>query len=158
MYPAVTRSTGFILRPAARHSFSGNLRVPLILLTILCALMVNTSGSSRVHAQSEPDISGSWRGTLVVGQMDPFDIVFHILGDAGNYAATLDIPSQSRIGLPVDSVRVTGSNITMRMDSLQAEYYATLVMEDDDSAVIALNGDWGQSGEHIPLRMQRDSL
>lgn len=127
-----------------------------VALTLILFATTAVTSSSRVDAQSPPDVSGTWRGTLVAAQFDPLEIVFRIMGDAGNYSATLDIPAQSRIGLPVDSVRVSGANITLRMDALQAEYYASLVMTDDGSAVESLNGDWSQSGEHIPLRMRKD--
>lgn len=126
-------------------------------LVVLWATIPGQITESQVYAQSPPDLSGTWRGTLEAAQFDPLEIVFRIMGDAGNYSATLDIPSQSRIGLPVDSVRISGSNITLRMDALQAEYYASLVMTDDGSAVESFNGDWSQSGEHIPLRMRKDS-
>lgn len=129
-------------------------RTLLFLLAIVCVFSTQIY-SQTTSAQPGPDISGTWRGTLVAGQFDPLEIVFHIRGDAGSYTATLDIPAQSRIGLPVDSVSVNGSNVNIRMNTLQAEYYASIVLSDDGRSVDAFNGDWGQSGEHIPLRMLR---
>jgi hypothetical protein len=114
--------------------------------------------NNRVYAQTSPDISGTWRGSLLAGQFDPLEVVLHIQRVAGNYTATLDIPAQLRQGILADSVSIRGANIMIRISTIQAEYYAGLVMADDGSSITALNGDWGQSGEHTPLRMQRDPL
>lgn len=130
---------------------------PAVLLAVFCLAGFYFASDARVYAQSPVDVSGTWRGTLVAGQFEPLEIVFHIQGNDGSYTATLDIPAQARAGMSVDSVSVRGANIMIRMSNIQAEYYAGLVISDDGATVEALNGDWGQSGEHIPLRMIRDS-
>lgn len=147
MKPAYAISSYVMRRVSARSWFA---------LIVMALLLTGLSNGVPAYAQSVPDISGTWRGTLVAGQLEPLQIIFRIQGSAGNYSATLDIPAHARLGLPADSVSVSGSNVTIRLDTLQAEYYASLVMLDDGSAVDSLNGDWSQSGEHIPLRMSRD--
>lgn len=156
----LTGSTGAPTRPA-KSSVAGIRRrslIPGLAALVLSVLVMPTlTSNNQLHAQSSVDVSGSWRGILMAAQFEPLEIVFHIIGTGGTFSATLDIPSHSRIGVPVDDVSINGSNIILRMHSIQAEYYASLVMSDDDVTVESLNGDWSQSGEHIPLRMSKDS-
>ncbi|MDO8908197.1 MAG: hypothetical protein Q7W55_06825 [Pseudohongiella sp.] len=126
----------------------------LATVSVLAGLGLITGTSAL--AQTPPDVSGTWRGTLVAAQYDPIEIVFHIEGSASGYSATLDIPAQARTGVRVDSVSIRGSNIMIRMNGIQAEYYAGLVRAEDGISIEALDGDWGQSGEHTPLRMLRE--
>lgn len=150
-FRSVTSSLSARLRDAGRFSAFA---LTLFLLLIMLVPAVTTGHAT---AQPSPDLSGTWRGTLVAGQFDPLEIIFHITGDTGALSATLDIPSQSRLGLEVRRVSINGANVTIQMPSIQAEYYASLVLADDDSTVTMLDGDWSQSGEHIPLRMHRDA-
>jgi hypothetical protein len=151
-----------VTRLLLRARVSLRARLSLTALFWLAAVFLLTApgltGGNRVYAQTSPDISGTWRGTLLAGQFEPLEVVLHIQGVAGNYNATLDIPAQLRQGILADSVSIRGANIMIRINSIQAEYYAGLVMADDGSGIAALVGDWGQSGEHTPLRMQRDPL
>lgn len=123
----------------------------LFLCVVLCVLALH--GSS-VQAQSDPssaDLNGRWQGTLVAGQFDPLELVFQIQGQPGAWTATLDIPAHSRYGLTADSISVRNGNVMIRLNSLQAEYYASLVV--DQGKVTGMDGDWSQSGEHIPLKL-----
>jgi hypothetical protein len=131
-------------------------RLAYLLATLSMLTAFSMIMTSPAYAQTPPDISGTWRGTLLAGQYDPLEIVFHIHGNAGNYSATLDIPAQARTGMKADSVSIRGSNVMIRINAIQAEYYAGLVIAEDGISVDALDGDWGQSGEHTPLRMQKN--
>lgn len=107
--------------------------------------------SATVLAQ---DLSGRWQGTLIAAQYDPIDVVFnlHKTDNEDSHTGTLDIPSQFRTGVPIDSVSIRGTQITLRLSSIQVEYYGNLVLA-DDGEVIAMEGDWSQSGEYVPLRL-----
>jgi len=109
--------------------------------------------NSQVHAQTadQADISGDWHGTLVAGQFDPLEVIFHIQGEPGAWSAALDIPTHGRFGLAADSISVRNSNVTIRVNSIQMEYYGSLKLE--DGQVSAIDGDWNQSGEYIPLKL-----
>lgn len=102
-------------------------------------------------AQENPDISGHWRGTLIAGQLDPLEVVLHIDGEPDAWTAKLDIPAHSRFGLTADSVSVRNGNVTIRINSLQAEYYGSVQLS--GTQVTAMDGDWSQSGEHVPLKL-----
>ena len=100
------------------------------------------------------DLSGQWQGTLVAAQYDPIDVVFNLnrSNEDTSHTGTLDIPGQFRSGLPIDSVSIRDQQITIRLSSIQVEFYGNLVLADNGD-VIAIEGDWSQSGEYVPLRL-----
>ncbi|MBC53768.1 MAG: hypothetical protein CMQ34_15180 [Gammaproteobacteria bacterium] len=122
-------------------------RYPAYLLVIGLFILSGTSASAQ-------DLSGQWRGTLVAAQYDPIDVVFNLnmAGSDAGHTGTLDIPSQFRSGLPIDSISIRDRQITIRLSSIQVEYYGNLVLADNGD-VIAIEGDWSQSGEYVPLRL-----
>ena len=124
-----------------------SIRYTFITLTCAAAALL-THGNALAQ-----NLSGRWQGTLVAAQYDPIDVVFNLQADSdGSHGGTLDIPGQFRTGLPVDSVSINGQQVTIRLSSIQVEYYGSLVLADDGS-VIAIEGDWNQSGEYVPLRL-----
>ncbi|TFH70825.1 hypothetical protein E3V39_14845 [Gammaproteobacteria bacterium LSUCC0112] len=110
-------------------------------------------------AQSEIQLTGTWRGTLIAAQFDPLEIVLHITAAGGKdaYSATLDIPAQFRNGLPVASISLKNNNVLLSIPTLDAEFFGSLMFDAEGVQVVALNGDWSQSGEHIPLRLERSN-
>lgn len=104
-----------------------------------------------------PSLNGQWRGMLVAASYDPVEFIFNLQQIDDNpvrYQATLDIPAQFRANLPAASVSVNNGNIMIRLPDMQAEYYGSLIFSDDGSQVVAIDGDWSQSGEYVPLRLQ----
>lgn len=117
-------------------------------LALACAAVL---AASSTLAQ---DLTGRWQGTLVAAQYDPIDVIFnlHKADNGDSHTGTLDIPGQFRTGLPVDSVNIKDKQVTIRLSSIQVEYYGSLVLA-DDGTVTAMEGDWNQSGEYVPLRL-----
>lgn len=116
--------------------------------------------SPGVFSQSAfADLSGNWHGTLSAAQYNPIELIFRVQkqssDDGAGYQASLDIPAQFRAGLPVASVSVSERNLTFRLPDIQAEFYGMLVFADDGTTVVAIDGDWSQSGEYVPLRLER---
>jgi hypothetical protein len=105
------------------------------------------------------DLSGNWRGTLTAAQYDPIELIFRMQrvspDEGAGYQASLDIPAQFRVGLAVPIVSLSGNNLTLRLPDIQAEFYGALVFADDGHTVLAIDGDWSQSGEYVPLRLER---
>jgi len=104
-----------------------------------------------------PSLNGQWGGILVAASYDPVEFIFNLQQIDDNpvrYQATLDIPAQYRANLPAASVSVNNGNIMIRLPDMQAEYYGSLILSDDGSQVVAIDGDWSQSGEYVPLRLQ----
>lgn len=125
---------------------------PILFFAGACASLLLSAG---VLAQ---DLSGQWQGTLVAAQYDPIDVVFNLQKTESEAAhtGTLDIPSQFRSGLPIDSITIRGQQITIRLSSIQVEYYGSLMLADNGD-VLAIEGDWNQSGEYVPLRLVASS-
>jgi len=123
------------------------------LLILSTAFVLQTSF---VLAQDAPDISGQWSGTLIAGQIEPLEVIFHIAGTTDAWSARLDIPAHARYGLTADSISVRNGNVMIRINSLQAEYYGSLQLSQNQ--VVAMDGDWSQSGEHVPLKLLPQSV
>ncbi|OFE11613.1 hypothetical protein PHACT_13880 [Pseudohongiella acticola] len=121
-------------------------------LTLCFGMFISALLSINAVAQ---DLNGRWQGSLVSAQYDPITIVFNFQQADSDTTptGTLDIPSQFRTGLPIDSIRIRDQQITVSMRSIQAEYYGTLVLADNGD-VVAIEGDWNQSGEYVPLRLE----
>jgi hypothetical protein len=100
-------------------------------------------------------LEGVWRGELVAARYDPVQLVLTIQQNSDAYSANLDIPSQFRAGLPAASIGLRGNTIIIRFPAIQAEFYGELVLSQDERQVMALSGDWSQSGENVPLLLNR---
>jgi len=105
-----------------------------------------TSPSSGQAADAKPE--GDWEGTLVAGPVK-LRIVLHITRKEGGYDATLDSPDQGALGIPIETVIVTGDSIKMDMKSLSAIYVGKLT--GDGSSI---GGDFTQ-GQTVPLTFTR---
>ncbi|MEZ4414324.1 MAG: alpha/beta fold hydrolase [Gemmatimonadota bacterium] len=112
-------------------------------VTLLFVLGV-VSTSTFLSAQ-QPSLAGDWLGTLQAGPTE-LRIVFHVTGEAGGYAATLDSPDQGVAGIPVAAVRVDGATVSMDIPSLRGRYEGTLAGDGT-----RLEGTWSQGGAVLPL-------
>jgi pimeloyl-ACP methyl ester carboxylesterase len=104
------------------------------------------SPSSGQAADAKPE--GDWEGALDAGQAK-IRIVLHITRKEGAYGATLDSPDQGALGIPIETVTVTGDSIKMDMKSLRATYVGKLA--GDGSSI---GGDFMQ-GQIVPLMFTR---
>jgi hypothetical protein len=120
----------------------------------LMLMLLSVSLSKPAYAEPY-DIAGSWHGELVAARYDPILLVLNIAQNDSDYTATLDIPSQFRAGLPVASISMRDRNIIIRLPAIHAEFYGVLIFSNDGQFVSALDGDWSQSGETVPLRLIR---
>jgi hypothetical protein len=120
----------------------------------LMLMLLSVSLSAPAYAETY-DIAGSWHGELVAARYDPILLVLNIAQNDDHYTATLDIPSQFRAGLPVASITVRNHNIIIRLPAIHAEFYGVLIFSNHGQFVTALDGDWSQSGETVPLRLIR---
>ena len=97
-------------------------------------------------AEAKPE--GDWEGTLDAGQVK-LRIVLHITRKEDIYAATLDSPDQGALGIPIETVTVTGDSIKMDMKSLGASYVGKLARDGS-----SIGGDFTQ-GQTLPLTFTR---
>ena len=100
-------------------------------------------------AQEDERLVGSWRGGLEVGGGASLPIVFNISQDAdGAFTGTMDSPDQGAIGIPLTSVTIEGSSVTVSIQVIQGTYTGTLSDEGDQ-----LSGTWGQGPASLALTL-----
>ncbi|MDH7944819.1 hypothetical protein QGM61_13395 [Pseudohongiella sp. SYSU M77423] len=118
------------------------------------ALILLTLSSLGIADEGLPSLEGRWQGELVAARYQPIPLILTITTSADDqYTGALDIPSQFQAGVPVNPFSPRGNNITLRVPALQVEFYGNLVLNDAGTEVLAIEGDWSQSGEYVPLRL-----
>jgi len=95
------------------------------------------------------DISGDWLGALEVGATR-LRIVFHITSSPDGLKATIDSPDQNASGLPVSSVQLSGSSLTLESTRLNAVYEGKVSAD-----LSTLEGTWKQGVMELPLKLKR---
>ncbi len=99
------------------------------------------------HSQ---DVAGDWQGTLHAG-MD-LHLVLHITkGDGGALKATLDSVDQGAYGIPVSSISLKNSNLTLGVDAVHGTYEGKLSGDGN-----TMSGTWTQ-GQTLPLDFKRSA-
>jgi len=115
----------------------------LFIATVFSLLVV-----SGVSAQ---DISGDWTGTLHAGAAD-LHLVLHIVkGDGGSLAATLDSVDQAANGIPVSSVSLQDSKLSLGIDAVHGTYEGAVSSDGN-----TISGTWSQ-GQDLPLDFKRSA-
>src|SRR5580700_5048832 len=113
---------------------------------IIIAAAVILSGVCAACAQ---DVAGDWQGTLHAGVAD-LRLVLHITkSDAGGLKATLDSVDQAANGIPVNSIVLKDSTLTLGVDAVHGTYEGKV---SSDGNTIA--GTWSQ-GQPLPLEFKR---
>jgi pimeloyl-ACP methyl ester carboxylesterase len=113
-----------------------------ILLSFI--LLLAFSGPVLV-AQEDERLVGSWRGGLEAS----LTIVFNISQDADSaFTGTMDSPDQGAIGIPLTSVTIEGSSVTVSIQVIQGTYTGTLSDEGDQ-----LSGTWSQGPASLALTL-----
>jgi dipeptidyl aminopeptidase/acylaminoacyl peptidase len=92
-------------------------------------------------------ITGDWKGTLNVQGMD-LEIIFHVSEADGAYSATLDVPIQGAVGIPVETVRFEDNQLTVSLPQMQLSYKGTLSGE-------TIEGSFEQAGMALPLTLTK---
>ena len=102
-----------------------------------------------VCAADAQDIVGDWEGTLHAGAAD-LRLVLHITkGDGDSLKATLDSVDQAALGIPVSSISLKDSKLSLGVEAVHGTYEGTV---SGDRATI--NGTWSQ-GQPLPLDFKR---
>jgi hypothetical protein len=111
---------------------------------MIAALTVSTTGIA--HAEG---IVGDWQGTLKVGGAE-LRLVLHIMqSEDGGLKATLDSIDQGANGIPVTSITVKDSKLSLKVESVHGTYEGKV---NADAAEIT--GTWSQ-GQPLPLDFKR---
>jgi hypothetical protein len=104
---------------------------------------------ARGQSPKPSDIDGTWVGTFTGGNKKQ-RIVFHVFNTDGGLRATLDSPDQGVYGLLVVPVVRTGSQITVKMGSIGANFAGTI-----NASCTSIEGTWIQGGASLPLTLNR---
>src|SRR6476619_108671 len=89
-----------------------------------------------IHAQ---DIAGDWQGTLNTG-MGELGLVIHITKAAnGSLTATLDSVDQGANGIPVKSVTLKDSKLSLDVEAVHGTYEGTVAADGK-----SISGTWSQ--------------
>ena len=95
------------------------------------------------------DIGGDWQGTLHPGAVD-LRLVLHVTKAAdGSYKATLDSVDQGANGIPVSSLVLKDSKLSLGVDAVHGSYQGQVAA---DSKTIT--GTWTQN-QPLPLEFTR---
>ena len=112
-------------------------------LLLLCSALY-------LFAAEEPNIVGSWHGTLQVGA-DTLHVVFHIArGADGLLSGTLHSPDQGPMSMPVSKITFTGGTLVLTLATIGGSYQAKLAADGN-----SLSGRWVQNGMSLPLTLTR---
>ncbi|GAB4187457.1 MAG: alpha/beta fold hydrolase [Wenzhouxiangellaceae bacterium] len=120
-----------------------NRTMAMIGLTMALALSV-------ASAQNAPDISGSWRGVIKLGEAD-LRIRFQFERDEnGNYSGSMDSIDQGATGIPMTDIEVAGGQLSLKVPPAQATYTGQLL-----PGAQKIEGHWQQGPNQLPLTLQR---
>ncbi|MGA2849090.1 MAG: alpha/beta fold hydrolase [Terracidiphilus sp.] len=126
-----------------KHSFAIILAAGMIAalaITPLCTAQLQNTGAQ---------IAGDWQGTLDTGGPQ-LRLALHITAAKdGSFSATLDSVDQGANGIPVTSVTVKDSKLSLVIDAVHGTYEGTV-----SKAASAIDGTWSQ-GQPMTLNFKR---
>jgi pimeloyl-ACP methyl ester carboxylesterase len=94
---------------------------------------------------------GHWEGVLKPAAGGSLTMVIHIAkGDGVGAKATLTIPDQGSVGLPVDGIKVEGGELAFGLAKLKGEFKGKLNADAAEAV-----GTWTQLGKSTPLTLKR---
>jgi hypothetical protein len=96
-----------------------------------------------------PDVVGDWQGALDTGQ-GQLRLVLHLTKAAdGSLAATIDSLDQGANAIPVSSVTLKASKLSLGVDAVNGSYEGTVNADASE-----IDGTWTQ-GQGLPLNFKR---
>jgi len=99
--------------------------------------------------RAQVQIAGDWQGTLNAGGAQ-LRLVLHITaGKDGAFAATLDSVDQGAMAIPVTSVKLKGSKLSLTVDAVHGTYEGTV-----NKDATEIDGTWSQ-GQPFELDFKR---
>ena len=99
--------------------------------------------------RAQVQIAGDWQGTLNAGGAQ-LRLVLHITaGKDGAFAATLDSVDQGAMAIPVTSVKLKGSKLSLTVDAVHGTYEGTVNKDGSE-----IDGTWSQ-GQSLELNFKR---
>lgn len=100
---------------------------------------------------STSDVRGFWKGVVEpIPEMEVEFIMKIGMSDKGELGGSVDIPAQGATGLPVKSVSVQDTNVSVKLNLAQMGFSGTFGEKGTQ-----MEGEWGGPGGKIPIRFVR---
>lgn len=98
---------------------------------------------------AQSSMAGDWQGTLSAGGAQ-LRLVLHIAAAKdGSLSSTLDSVDQGAIGIPVTSITLNDSKLSLIVDAVHGSYEGTV-----NNDATEIDGTWTQ-GQSLPLNFKR---
>jgi hypothetical protein len=121
-------------------------RILILAGSLLWSCILLVAGAELAQAQ---DVAGDWQGTLNAGGTD-LRLVLHVTKAAdGSLKATLDSVDQGANGIPVSSISLKNSKLSLGVDAVHGTYEGTVAADGK-----TISGTWSQ-GQALPLDFKR---
>ena len=119
-----------------------------ILLAAILVWLVQMAGA----APATNELAGNWLGTLDAGGTK-LRLIFRISqSSGGGWTATMDSLDQGARGIPVETVSLKDKTLRLEVAAVNGGYTGTL-----DTAGNKATGQWTQSGQALPLILEKQS-
>jgi len=120
-------------------------RIALIVLFLFI-----TTGIA-MSQRSLKDIEGPWTGTLTEGGAQLSMVFRFTMTEADTVKATLDVPAQGAVNLPLGRVTFKDDTLTVDAPMIKGHYRGTF------SSDSTLTGNWTQLGKKYPLDLKKST-
>lgn len=71
--------------------------------------------------------------------------------DGGNHTVTITSSALGVFGMPADSFKVDGIKLNIKIARLDLEFYGTLRLNAEGTAIVRIDGDYYQQSEMVPI-------
>ena len=117
----------------------------------LTALFLFITAGTVMSQRSLKDIEGPWTGTLKEGGAELSMVFKFTMTEADTVKATLDVPAQGAVDLPLGRVTFTDDTLTVDAPMIKGQYRG--VFSDNST----LTGTWIQLGKKYPLDLKKNA-
>jgi hypothetical protein len=117
----------------------------------LTALFLFITAGTAMSQRSLKDIEGPWTGTLTEGGAQLSMVFRFIMTEADTVKATLDVPAQSVVNLPLGKVTFADDTLTVDAPMIKGQYRGIF------SGDSTLTGTWIQLGKKYPLDLKKNA-
>jgi fermentation-respiration switch protein FrsA (DUF1100 family) len=95
-------------------------------------------------------VVGKWNG-VIDAMGTKIHVMVSIEENNGKLTGKADSPDQNAFGIPIETIKITGNNIEMVLESVGGNYKGTF-----DNSADSIKGEWTQGGNTTPLVMTKE--
>ncbi len=117
----------------------------------LVALFLFITAGTAMSQRSLKDIEGPWTGTLTEGGAELSMVFRFTITGADTVKATLDVPAQGAVNLPLGRVTFADDTLTVDAPVIKGQYRGIF------SGDSTLKGTWMQLGKKYPLDLKKNA-